>query len=162
MEVLPELLRAGSRLRHGRDEECRHTGIFPRVESLFIVSEITGDLRGHAAVGHRGSVRFEKYMYLILSVRTPRILKGEIRVGTDRDHGSVVAGNNRIPKRRTFLPVRKFCGTGTREQEHARMDVRDEERMPDANLSEFVISEALRGKVARRVSVFDQNRFARG
>ena len=94
------------------------------------------------------------------SVQTGDSLQDEIRIWADWDLGVALAGGDGIPRQLTFLPEHELCGSAARERDHPRMDVGDEEQMPDADLGEFVVPETFVGQVGARVALLDQNRHA--
>lgn len=161
MEVLAEFLGAGSRLRDGRDKEGAHAGIFPPVQSLIVIGEVAGDLCGHPLMAHGGSIRFQENMESIFSLWATLMLQDKVRIRTDGDRGCAVAGNG-IPKRRTFIPVGKRDGTDPRKEQHTRMNVGDEKRVPDADLGELVMAESFFCEDLRRIAVLDQDRYSLG
>jgi hypothetical protein len=54
--------------------------------------------------------------------------------------------------------VGELDGTVACEENHARMDVCNEERMPDTYLGEFVVAEPFVSQVARCITVLNQYR----
>jgi len=97
---------------------------------------------------------------VVPSVRTGNLLQDEIRICADWDLGVALAGADGIPRQPTFLPEHELCGSAARERDRPRMDVGDEERMPDADLREFVAPETVVGQVGGRVALLDQKRHA--
>ena len=94
------------------------------------------------------------------SVRTGDLPQDEIRVWAAWDLWVALTGGAGIPRQLTFLPGHELCGSAARERDHPRMDVGDEERMPDADLGEFVAPETFVGHVGGLVALLDQNQHA--
>src|ERR1700676_4953023 len=97
MEILPEFVGALTCLRDCRHNKRPHPWILLPVSALLIVSEVSGDLRGHALVAHGRPIRFQENMKFIFPFRSVRLLKDEIRIRTDGDWRIIPAVDDGIP-----------------------------------------------------------------
>src|ERR1022692_2693468 len=95
-------------------------------------------------------------MKSIFSLRPSGVLENEVGVRTDWNRGFGLVGEDGIPKQGTFLPMGDLYRASACEEQHARMDVRDEERMPDADLGELAMPETFLLQVLRSVPLLYQ------
>lgn len=159
MELSAEVF--GPSLCLGNDCDLKIRDAEPRnMALLLVVGRVRLDLLGDPRVRHRADVCLQKEMpFVLLRTRLPTAER-KVRVGLNGKF-SVAWCLHAIPQCRLIvLPIDKFRGTVSREEQQFGVNGRDKQRVGDVEVLPFSFPLAPVRKLIGRVSSFDERRHA--